>query len=96
MDVFSFGCVLFFGLTGGLHPFGENYERDGNIMRGRANLKPLQVQPEALNLVAAALAKAPAARPSMAAVLAHPLWWSLEQRLQFLVDISDRWVDVGM
>jgi len=26
----------------------------------------------------------------MAAVLGHPFWWSDEQKLQFLVDVSDR------
>jgi hypothetical protein len=45
----------------------------------------------AINLqVSAMLSKSPAARPSMSAVLGHPFWWSEEQRLQFLVDVSDR------
>lgn len=26
----------------------------------------------------------------MTAVLAHPLWWPAEQRLQLLIDVSDR------
>jgi hypothetical protein len=47
-----------------------------------AVLSPLQVS--------AMLSKSPAARPSMSAVLGHPFWWSEEQRLQFLVDVSDR------
>ena len=33
MDVFSFGLVLFYCLTGGKHAFGESYERDFNIMQ---------------------------------------------------------------
>jgi hypothetical protein len=36
------------------------------------------------------LAKAPEARPTMQAVKGHPMWWSPDKRLQFLVDISDR------
>jgi hypothetical protein len=40
--------------------------------------------------VSAMLSKSPAARPSMSAVLGHPFWWSEEQRLAFLVDVSDR------
>ena len=35
MDVFSFGLVLFYCLTGGRHAFGESYERDFNIMQVR-------------------------------------------------------------
>lgn len=38
------------------------------------------------------LLKGPPDRPAMQAVQLHPLWWSSEQRLQFLVDISDRCV----
>lgn len=38
------------------------------------------------------LSKSPGQRPNMPAVLGHPFWWSEEQRLQFLVDVSDRWV----
>jgi serine/threonine-protein kinase/endoribonuclease IRE1 len=90
MDVFSLGCILHFCLTGGLHPFGENYQRDANIRKGRFNMGMLQRQPEAANLVATMLAKQPALRPSMVGVLCHPMWWDEEQRLQFLVDISDR------
>lgn len=90
MDIFSLGCVMHYCLTGGSHPFGGNYERDTNIMRGAPNLSALAGAPEASNLVAAMLSKAPAGRPAMAGVLAHPFWWGVEQRLQFLVDVSDR------
>lgn len=41
------------------------------------------------------LAKNAGARPVMPAVAGHPLWWSAEQQLQFLVDISDRCVCGG-
>jgi serine/threonine-protein kinase/endoribonuclease IRE1 len=92
VDVFSLGCIMFYCLSGGKHPFGENYERDTNIMRGLCNLAPLQKWPEAVNMLSAMLMKPHVKRPSMAGVLHHPFWWSDEQRLQFLVDVSDRWV----
>jgi serine/threonine protein kinase len=91
MDIFSLGCVMHYTLTGGQHPFGGNFERDTNIMRGQPNLSALAHSPEAVNLVAAMLSKNPSVRPTMAGVLAHPFWWGVEQRLQFLVDVSDRW-----
>jgi serine/threonine-protein kinase/endoribonuclease IRE1 len=90
MDIFSLGCVMHYCLTGGLHPFGGNFERDTNIMRGQPNLSALSSSPEASNLVGAMLSKNPAARPAMSGVLAHPFWWSVEQRLNFLIDVSDR------
>lgn len=51
MDVFSFGLLLHYCLTGGQHPFGELYERDANILQRRVNLKHMQHLPEAANLV---------------------------------------------
>lgn len=82
--------LLLLAAPGGRHPFGDAYDRDPNILRGAATLTPLQRWPEALNLVAAMLQKSPGARPTMSAVLSHPFWWSDEQKLQFLVDVSDR------
>ncbi|KAG2484704.1 hypothetical protein HYH03_016532 [Edaphochlamys debaryana] len=92
MDVFSLGCILHYCMTGGRHPFGDNhYERDSNILHGQPALASLAgAGPEAANLVAACLAKDPSRRPSVTAVLGHPLWWGEERRLAFLVDISDR------
>lgn len=51
MDVFSFGLLLHFCLTGGHHPFGELYERDANILQRRLNLKHVQHMPEAVNVI---------------------------------------------
>lgn len=33
VDIFSFGLVIFYCLTGGKHAFGESYERDFNILQ---------------------------------------------------------------
>lgn len=76
--------------AGGRHPFGDNYERDANILHGAPSLDLLSALPEASHLVSAMLAKDPSRRPSMPAVAAHPLWWNDERKLQFVMDISDR------
>jgi serine/threonine-protein kinase/endoribonuclease IRE1 len=91
VDVFSFGLVLHALLTGGRHPFGDApHARDARILAGAASLAALAAQPEAANLVAGCLARAPGGRPSAAAAMAHPLWWPAPRRLAFLVDVSDR------
>ena len=90
-DVYAYGLLLYHTLTGGGHPAGETYERDFRILRGdvdpRAALRHL---PEACHAVSAALARSPRARPPVAALLAHPLWWSAGERVAFLVALSDR------
>lgn len=51
VDVFSMGCLLHYLLTGGLHPFGGEYERDQNIMLDRHSLKALGHLPEMRHLI---------------------------------------------
>ena len=91
VDVFSFGLLLHYCLSGGKHPFGEGYERDAAIMHGKLNLNALsqEKQPEALDLIEMTLAAKPQDRPPIAAVLRHPMWWSIDRRLSFLIDVSD-------
>ncbi|CAI5461602.1 unnamed protein product [Closterium sp. Yama58-4] len=90
VDMFSFGCLVFFCVSGGSHPFGEWFERDANVVAGRADLFPIDHVPEALDLVAALLDRDPEKRPPAHEVQRHPFFWSAEQRLAFLRDASDR------
>ncbi|KAF7129075.1 hypothetical protein RHSIM_Rhsim10G0193700 [Rhododendron simsii] len=50
MDVFSLGCVLFYCITGGKHPFGGPLERDMNIMKDKVKLFLVKHIPEAVDL----------------------------------------------
>ena len=95
IDIFSLGCVFHYVLTGGTHPFDRagKYMREANIVKGAHDLSPLanlgDYQWEAKDLVARMLSQDPKARPSAAAVLAHPFFWSAEERLDFLCHVSD-------
>ena len=40
MDVFGLGCVYYFVLTGGHHPYGDRFDRERNIVK---NLKDLSL-----------------------------------------------------
>jgi serine/threonine-protein kinase/endoribonuclease IRE1 len=90
VDVFSFGLLIHYCLTGGLHPYGEGVERDAAILRNRRSLEALKDSPEAEDLLSAMLAATPEKRPTVAAAMAHPLWWPSPRRLAFLIDVSDR------
>ncbi|XP_048226917.1 serine/threonine-protein kinase/endoribonuclease IRE1b-like isoform X2 [Ricinus communis] len=90
VDLFSLGCVLFFCVTGGKHPFGDNIERDVNIVNDRKDLFLVESIPEAMDLFSHLLDPNPDKRPKAQEVLNHPLFWTPEQRLLFLQDISDR------
>jgi serine/threonine-protein kinase/endoribonuclease IRE1 len=90
VDLFSLGCVLFFCITGGKHPFGDNLERDFNIVNDRKDLFLIDTIPEAVDLVSCLLERLPGSRPKAEDVLHHPLFWSSEMRLSFLRDASDR------
>lgn len=57
--------------------------------QGRYSLSALERLPEATNLVAAMLQLESSRRPSMAAAMAHPAWWSSDRKLAFLVEISN-------
>nr|GEZ03118.1 hypothetical protein [Tanacetum cinerariifolium] len=51
VDLFSFGCVLFFCITSGRHPFGDTLERVVNIVNERKDLFLIDYIPEAFNLI---------------------------------------------
>ncbi|KAL2348708.1 hypothetical protein Fmac_002708 [Flemingia macrophylla] len=90
VDLFSLGCVLFFCMTGGRHPFGERLERDINIVKNQKDLFLVEFIPEAEDLISSLLNPNPDLRPKAIEVLQHPLFWSSEMRLSFLRDVSDR------
>ncbi|ESW28251.1 hypothetical protein PHAVU_003G271000 [Phaseolus vulgaris] len=89
-DIFSLGCVFFFCITGGRHPFGERIERDINILKNHMDLVLVEFIPEAKDLISRLLNPYPDLRPKATEVLYHPFFWSSEMRLSFLRDTSDR------
>lgn len=90
IDLFSLGCILFFCITGGKHPYGENFERDVNIVNNRKDLFLIDNIPEAIDLISRLLDPRPDLRPTAVEVLHHPMFWNSETRLSFLRDVSDR------
>ncbi|MQM05370.1 hypothetical protein Taro_038174 [Colocasia esculenta] len=90
VDIFSLGCVLFFCITKGRHPFGSHFERDSNIVNNRLDLFLVEHIPEAVHLFSLMLDPKPERRPKALEMSQHPLFWSSEMRLSFLRDASDK------
>ncbi|KAI4209979.1 MAG: hypothetical protein LQ351_007143 [Letrouitia transgressa] len=95
IDIFSLGCVFYYVLTSGCHPFDKDgkYMREANIVKGLYNIDDLSLlgdyQWEAKELISSMLSHNPRARPDAAAVLTHPFFWSPADRLEFLTHVSD-------
>lgn len=90
VDIFSCGMLIYYCLTGGKHPYGDSYNRDGSIIKDEKDLSGIEDVPCALNLISAMLSKDSQKRPTSEQVLEHPMWWSPHERLDFLSDFSDR------
>lgn len=42
VDIFALGCLYYYTLTNGCHPFGDRYEREVNILKDSKDLKLLE------------------------------------------------------
>jgi len=90
VDIFSSGMLIYYCLTGGKHPYGDSYNRDGAILKDDKDLSGIEDVPCALNLISAMLSKDSSKRPLSEQVLEHPMWWNPHDRLGFLSDFSDQ------
>ena len=95
IDIFSLGCVFYYCLTQGSHPFDKDgkFMREANIVKGYYDLDALTIlgdyQWEARQLVGQMLSHNPKERPDAATILTHPFFWGAEDRLEFLCHVSD-------
>jgi serine/threonine-protein kinase/endoribonuclease IRE1 len=96
-DIFSLGCLFFWVLTGGDHPYDD---KEGWMQMRELNIKKNNLQnmhkldlgsdsEEPRQLITSMLAHSPEDRPSAQQVLCHPFFWSPKKRLDFLCDVSD-------
>jgi serine/threonine-protein kinase/endoribonuclease IRE1 len=106
VDIFSMGCLFYYVLTDGEHPFGSlTYLRDGRIMDNQYDLTALDCSTndgvEARDLIARMIAPNPCdrylpvsifvnIRPNAVQVLRHPYFWDEKRRMDFILELSDR------
>lgn len=95
IDVFSLGCIFYYVMTRGKHPYdfgGEHLARDLNIKNDKKDLgylKMFDYSYEAEDLILQMLQHEPGHRISTFDILIHPYFWSTDSKLQFLCDVSD-------
>jgi len=91
VDIFSLGCIFYSTLIPGLHPFGEWYEREANIMYDRPSIEALEyLSIEAYDLVASMIQHDPRKRPNAKEICEHPFFWTQHKKIAFICDLSDR------
>uniref|UniRef100_A0A8C4FCN3 Serine/threonine-protein kinase/endoribonuclease IRE1 n=1 Tax=Dicentrarchus labrax TaxID=13489 RepID=A0A8C4FCN3_DICLA len=94
VDVFSAGCVFYFVVSRGQHPFGDPLRRQVNILAGEYSLSHFMedIHDDVIvhDLIEQMISTEPESRPSTACVLKHPFFWSPEKQLLFFQDVSDR------
>jgi len=91
VDVFSMGCVFFYVVSNGFHPFGDAFEREKNIMEDNpVNLDRIRNYPEAQDLIGQMVRHNPQSRPNIEECMEHPLLWSAARKMDFLKHVSDR------
>ncbi|XP_059045401.1 serine/threonine-protein kinase/endoribonuclease IRE1 [Achroia grisella] len=96
VDIFSLGCVFYYVLAKGQHPFGDVLRRQANILTGDYTLDQLdKMLPDEEVLLTKILIRSmisakPQARPPCETVLKYPMFWGKQCILNFLQDVSDQ------
>ena len=92
VDIFSLGCVYYYVITNGCHPFGDAFKRQANILVGNCTMSKLNGpnSETETNLIKAMVNICQNNRPPASAILRHPIFWKKEKVLNFLQDASDR------
>lgn len=94
IDIFSMGCILYYALTGGKHPFGDKFSRERNILHGKFDLSDLNNKNDkwftAQHLIENMIAFDYSKRPNATDCMNHILFWDSEKRLNFLCEVSNK------
>ena len=91
VDTFGLGCTMFFILSGGKEAFRPLVDKDStpddvelNILSGASGIEASSIAAEGQHLLPTMFCAGPSDRTSLDTVLEHPLFWTLDQKVQYL------------
>ncbi|KAG5269561.1 hypothetical protein AALO_G00203410 [Alosa alosa] len=87
-DIQVAGMLVYYILSGGKHPFGDDIRCISNIYNGDYQLQYLNDDEEAKDLLESMLNVNPDARPRITEVLSHPYFWDKSSKESFLIQKS--------
>ncbi|XP_067257452.1 probable serine/threonine-protein kinase irlE [Chanodichthys erythropterus] len=82
-DIQVAGMLVYYILSGGHHPFGEDVDCEYKILQGKYSLEHLD-DDLAKDLVEWMINENPEERPTVEQTLAHPFFWTNERRVRYL------------
>ncbi|XP_037615224.1 uncharacterized protein LOC119481960 isoform X3 [Sebastes umbrosus] len=88
-DIQVAGMLIYYILSGGHHPFGNSFECEYNIHKGRYSLDHVQ-DVVAKDLIEWMINEEPKNRPKVEECLSHPFFWTSERRVEYLTKIGNR------
>lgn len=105
-DIFSLGCVFYYIIFDGKHPFGDVVEqRQNNILINKSFIDEFRMKNTGGDsnagmtkelvvmgneLVRAMIESIPVNRPPISSILKFPMFWPKKDQLNFLTEVSDR------
>ncbi|CAJ0633400.1 9650_t:CDS:2, partial [Entrophospora sp. SA101] len=88
VDIFSAGCLFYYVISGGEHPFGDRFSREKNIMNGMHRLNG--IEEEEKDLIKGMINLDQSKRPDSKKVMVHPYFWPASKCAEFLSAVSDK------
>ncbi|XP_016368982.1 uncharacterized protein LOC107709092 isoform X2 [Sinocyclocheilus rhinocerous] len=88
-DIQVAGMLVYYILSGGHHPFGEQPFCEVNILQGRYSLEHLD-DDVAKDLVEWMINEDPNNRPTVEQTLAHPFFWTDDRRVEYLKKLGNQ------
>ncbi|ODM91465.1 Serine/threonine-protein kinase/endoribonuclease IRE1 [Orchesella cincta] len=91
-DIFSLGCVFYYVLTNGKHPFGGQVMRNANILIGKHEIDPQRLScsaAENVKIITLMISKDVKLRPSCLVLLSSSIFMNHEDKITKCVENGD-------